>query len=94
MADTLPTIIEEIVDQVLEITPPGFKLLKTPFAVFMRGREDAARDILLKRIAEAEVEELQAHVVYRCPRSPRTIDQQLYKGELLHLLHFRALRRV
>lgn len=60
MKNMLPTIIEGIIDQVLDAAPPDIKLAKTPFLLYMRSREDAARDILLKRIAEADIDPFEA----------------------------------
>lgn len=60
MKNTLPTVIEGIIDQVLDLIPAIPQILKTPFLLYMNGRTDAARDILLKRIAEGEIDPFEA----------------------------------
>lgn len=60
MKNTPPAIIEGIIDQVLDLIPTLPKIVKTPFLLYMQGRTDAARDILLKRIAEGEIDPFEA----------------------------------
>jgi hypothetical protein len=60
MKNMLPIVIEGLIDQVLDVIPAIPQIVKTPVTLYMNGRTEAARDILLKRIAEGEIDPFEA----------------------------------